>query len=145
MIRGPRVSLLLVMIMAILGLATVPAQAGSVSMAWDAGADPDLVGYRVFYGPAAGNYDQQIDVGLVTDHMVTGLTDCATWHVAVKALDSAGNVSAGFSNEISGWPRPTVATARRAPWLARARRPSVMHPVPPSSSASRTIKTSNRP
>ena len=114
MIRGSRVSLLLVMLMAILGLATVPAHAGSVSMAWDAVTDPDLVGYRVFYGPAAGNYDQQIDVGLVTDHTVTGLTDCSTWHVAVKALDSAGNVSAGFSNEISGWPRPTVATANPA-------------------------------
>ena len=114
MIRGSRVSLLLVTLLVILGLATVPAQAGSVSMAWDPGTDPDLVGYRVFYGPAAGNYDQQTDVGLVTDHTVTGLTDCSTWHVAVKGLDAGGNLSAGFSNEISGWPRPTVATASPA-------------------------------
>ena len=114
MIRGPRVSLLLVTLLVILGLAAAPAHAGSVSMAWDQVTDPDLAGYRVFYGPAAGNYDQQIDVGLVTDHTVNGLTDCTTWFVAVKALDDAGNVSAGFSNEVSGWPRPTVATASPA-------------------------------
>jgi len=111
MIHGSRSSLFLVAIILLMGVVAVPAQAGSVSLAWDPVSDTDLAGYRVFYGPSAGSYDQQIDIGLTTQHTVTGLTDCTTWYVAVKAVDAVGNVSASFSNEVTGWPRPTVSAA----------------------------------
>ncbi len=80
-------------------------------MAWDPVNDADVAGYRIYYGPAANNYDQQLDLGLVTSHTLDGLGDCATWYIAIKAVDAAGNLSAGYSNELAGWPRPVVATA----------------------------------
>lgn len=108
MIQGARVGLILVAIGLVLGMVTTPAQAGSISLAWDPVSDSDLAGYRVFHGPSANNYGTPVDLGLTTQHTLTGLTDCTTWYVAVKAVDAAGNISAGFSNEVSGWPRPTV-------------------------------------
>ena len=35
-------------------------------MAWDPEPSPPAAGYKVYYGPAAGNYSSQIDVGNVT-------------------------------------------------------------------------------
>lgn len=84
-----------------------PALAGSFSVAWDPVADADLAGYRVYYGTSAGSYTQSVDVGNVTQTTLT-LADCQTWYVAVKAYDTAGNQSATYSNEVSGWARPAV-------------------------------------
>ena len=85
-----------------------PALAGTMSIAWNPVTDNDLVGYRVYYGAAAGNYPQHQDVGLVTSLTLTGLPDCSSYFVAVKARDAAGNLSVGYSNEIVGMPRPIL-------------------------------------
>lgn len=85
------------------------ASAGAMHLRWDPVADTDLAGYRVFWGTSSGSYSQSRDVGNVTATVLDGLADCTTWYVAVKAYDTAGNVSASFSNEVSGWPRPVVA------------------------------------
>lgn len=114
MISRSRGSFLIIAIMAFMALVATPVHAGSVSMAWDPVGDADAAGYRIYYGPAADTYDQQLNLGLVTSHTLDGLADCTTWYVAVKAVDAAGNVSAGFSNELSGWPRPTVTVASPA-------------------------------
>src|SRR4029078_2546546 len=56
---------------------------------------------------------QSIDVGNVLGTTLSGLTDCTTWYVAVKAYNGAGS-SPNFSNEVSGYPRPTVGTTTPA-------------------------------
>lgn len=86
----------------------VPAHAGTVSVAWDPVADADLAGYRVYYGAASGSYTQSVDVGNVTSTTLN-LADCQVWYVATKAYDTAGNMSASYSNEVSGWARPIVS------------------------------------
>jgi len=88
-----------------------PAQAGTMSIAWNPVAEADLAGYRVYYGTSAGSYSQNVDVGNVTSTTLTGLTDCTTWYVAVKAYDTAGNLSQTYSNQVSGWPRPTISSS----------------------------------
>lgn len=88
-----------------------PASAGTVSLAWDPVPDTDVAGYRVYYGTAPGNYSQSVDVGNTTQTTVSGLTDCTTYYFGVKAYDTAGNESTDYSNEISGWARPTVASS----------------------------------
>jgi hypothetical protein len=95
----------------ILLLTVSAASAGTFSLQWDPNTDGDLAGYRVYYGSTVGTYDQNVDVGNVTSYTLTGLTDCATWYVAVKAYDTEGLESVNFSNEVSGWARPVVSAS----------------------------------
>jgi hypothetical protein len=84
---------------------SVPATAGTVSLAWDPASG--AAGYRVYYGSSSGSYTQSVDVGSATSATVSGLGDCQSWYLAVKAYNNAGE-SPGFSNEITGWPAPRV-------------------------------------
>jgi hypothetical protein len=88
----------------------LPAHAGTMALQWDPVADSDLAGYRIYYGTAHATYTSNIDVGKVTSATLTGLTDCTTWYVGVKAYDLAGNESEAYSNEVSGLPRPTITS-----------------------------------
>jgi Big-like domain-containing protein/purple acid phosphatase-like protein/fibronectin type III domain protein len=103
--------LIVIALTALLAAASTRTLAGTVSLAWDAVTDSDLDGYRVYYGTTAGNYTQSVDVGNVTSTTISGLNDCVTYHFGVKAYDTAGNESANYSNEISGWARPVVSIA----------------------------------
>ncbi len=80
-------------------------RAGVIDLAWNSviGAS----GYRVYYGTASRQYQSSIDVGKVTAASLDALADCTTYYVAVKAYNQGGE-SAGFSNEIVGWPHPEI-------------------------------------
>ena len=87
------------------------ALAGTVSLAWDPVPDPDVAGYRVYYGTTSGVYSQFLSVAkLPTTADVKNLQDCKTYYLAVKALDSNGNESTGFSNEVAGFAAPVPAS-----------------------------------
>ena len=75
------------------------AAAGVVTLAWDASSSPSVRGYRLYYGPASGNYRYNVDVGNYTACTVV-VQEGATYYFAVKAYDSTGNES-GFSSEVS--------------------------------------------
>ena len=76
-----------------------PAFAGQVTLTWDPVASPLLAGYRVHYGPAAGNYAWSVDAGNTTVLQVGSLTEGATYHFAVTAYDATGGESA-YSNDV---------------------------------------------
>jgi Quinohemoprotein amine dehydrogenase, alpha subunit domain III len=90
-------------------LFALPALTGTVPLTWNLSATKDLAGYRVYYGSSPGNYTQRIDVGNTNSATVTGLADCRTWYLSVKAYDTAGTESMAFSNEVTGWAQPVVA------------------------------------
>jgi hypothetical protein len=94
--------------MAALLLGSLPLFAGTVSVAWDAA--PGATGYKVYYSTTSGVFSdaQSIDVGNVLSTTVNGLTDCTTWFLAVKGYNGAG-VSPEFSNEVTGYPRPSLS------------------------------------
>jgi hypothetical protein len=94
----------------VLLLFAVPASAGTTSLSWDAVPDTDLAGYKIYWGTSPGTYPNVFDVGNVTAYTLTGLNDCTVYYLAVKAYDAAGNLSVGYSNEISGMARPTVTS-----------------------------------
>jgi len=75
--------------------------AGSLKASWNANAEPDLAGYKIYYGPSSGNYSFSINVGKVTQYTIAQLTDGVPYYFAITAYDTAGNESE-YSPEVSG-------------------------------------------
>ena len=94
----PQVSALLVLT-ASLACSCVTAFAGEVGLAWDAKTEPEIVGYKIYYGVVSTGEVRSIDVGNVTTYRVTGL-DPDTYNLCVTAYDLSGNET-GCSNVVS--------------------------------------------
>lgn len=87
----------------LIGFFLLPASQGlasssTVTLAWDATADPDIAGYELRYGESSGNYTSTVQVGNTTTTSVSGLTEGKTYYFAVYAYNTAGLKSAP-SNE----------------------------------------------
>ncbi len=78
------------------------ALAETVTIAWDPNPEPDIYGYKVFYGTESRNYTNEVDVigPNNTSVQITGLEPGNTYYFAVKAVDLAGQES-DFSEEVS--------------------------------------------
>lgn len=74
--------------------------AASRKLQCDPNTEPDLAGYKLYWGTQSGFYTQQVDTGkqLELGYTVTGLTDGYYCFVAT-AYDTSGNES-GYSNEV---------------------------------------------
>ena len=85
-------------ILAILAIAGI-AQAATVQVTWNPNTEPDLSGYKIYYGTASGVYGDPIDVGNVTGHVMEITPQHgATYYFALTAYDTSGNES-GYSDE----------------------------------------------
>jgi hypothetical protein len=73
--------------------------AAQISLEWDANGEPDLSGYRVYYGTSSGHYTASVDVGNSTHCVISNLVQGVTYYFSATAYDSEGNES-GFSDEI---------------------------------------------
>lgn len=82
---------------------TVAVGNNNATVSWNANTEPDLAGYRVYYGTQSGQYQQSKGTGTVivgaTSHMITGLTAGTRYYFAVTAFDTSGNES-GYSQEV---------------------------------------------
>ena len=101
------------------------AQSATVTLRWDANPEPDIAGYRLYYGTASHTYTQAIDVGNSTTATVSNLP-AGVIYFALTAYNTTcwGGVWAGcsdfespFSNEVAygaptPTPTPTQLTAR---------------------------------
>jgi fibronectin type 3 domain-containing protein len=74
---------------------------GRIDLSWDPSTDPNLAGYKVYYGTTPGKYGPGIDVGNVTTFSLTGLIKGKTYHIVVTTYNKSGQESR-FSNEVSG-------------------------------------------
>ena len=70
-------------------------------MAWDPNSDPNVAGYKVYYGTSPGKYGPGFAVGNVTTYDLTGLIKGQKYYLAITAYDKAGKESK-FSTEIIG-------------------------------------------
>ncbi len=110
---SPLVTLLLSLCVLLLG-ASAPANAGAVRVAWDPNPEPDIAGYVLAWGAAAGTYTDSVTVTAATStHEVPSLAP-GTYYFAVRAFNGAGMYS-GYSNQVvavvaSPSPAPTVST-----------------------------------
>lgn len=64
--------------------------ASSVTVAWSPNANPEIAGYRVYYGGASRVYTNQVDAGRANSAVINGLTAGATYYLAATAYDVAG-------------------------------------------------------
>jgi len=88
--------------------------AAEVNLAWDPNTEPDVAGYKVYYGLGSRNYDHVMDVGNSTICVVTGLEQGRTYYFAATAVNTA-NIESDFSNEVSA----ALSTSNQPP-LANA-------------------------
>jgi len=56
------------------------ANAASLTLAWNPNSEPDVAGYRVYYGKAMGNYESVIDVGNQTTYNFSDLDDAKAYY-----------------------------------------------------------------
>ena len=91
---------LLLLLLAILSLLVPAAHAGQVTVAWDANPEPEVAGYKIYYGTSPGSYTASLDAGDATSILISGLQDGATYFFSAVAYDTSHNES-GFSNEIT--------------------------------------------
>jgi len=69
------------------------ASAADVTVAWNANSEPDLAGYKFFYGTTSGNYTFSTDVGNTTSYTATDLVAGETYYFSAKAYDTSNNES----------------------------------------------------
>ncbi|HET6489254.1 MAG TPA: fibronectin type III domain-containing protein [Syntrophales bacterium] len=100
---------LLILLIFILCLLAPAAHAGEVTVAWDPNPEPDVAGYKIYYGTSPGSYSSFVNAGNITSIVISGLAAGATYYFAAVAYDGSGNES-GFSNEIA-YAVPGAATA----------------------------------
>lgn len=67
-----------------------PASGSTVKLEWNAVAEPNLQGYRLFVGTQSGQYTQTYDTGMATLFPVTDLQPGQTYFFAVIAIGSTG-------------------------------------------------------
>ena len=105
----------------------------SVNLAWDPNSEPDLAGYRVYFGTGSGNYTQTMEVE-TPSATVPDLTEGVVYYFAVTAYNTEG-VESGYSNEVS-YAVPTSDARRR-----RSFNPQQPHPIPHPLRFRRRIQT----
>ena len=72
---------------------------GKLTLAWNSNTEPDIAGYRLYYGTNPGSYSAHTDVGLNTIYTMQGLKQ-GTYYFAITALNRSGEESS-YSNEVS--------------------------------------------
>ena len=72
----------------------------TVSLQWEPNTEPDLAGYKLYYGTSTGVYTVTNDVGGVTSTSVAELTAGIEYFFALTAYNTTA-LESTFSNEVS--------------------------------------------
>ena len=106
---GKRQTVGLLLSASLLCLALFPPQltASALTLAWDPNAEPDLAGYKVYYGTESGMYGFVLDVGNVTQYTVTGLEPETQYYFSLTAMILQG-MRAIFRKRSARLPIPRI-------------------------------------
>jgi fibronectin type 3 domain-containing protein len=77
---------------------------------WDANPEPDIAGYKLYWGQTSRQYEQSVDVGRATTGTASPLNAGTTYYFAVTAHNTAG-LESDPSNEVT----VTVPSANQPP------------------------------
>jgi hypothetical protein len=80
---------------------------GEANLSWNANKEPDIAGYRIYYGTVSrqgdcppGGYPEKIDVGNKTTYKVDNLKKESTYYFSVTSYNKGGKESC-FPQEVS--------------------------------------------
>src|SRR6266478_5615993 len=124
--------------------------AGSVTLAWDADSDPNVVGYRLYSGTTTGVYTQTTEVGNALAASVSNLANGNTYFFVVTAYNATA-VESAPSNEVSyiaptSTPTPTPSPTPTPPPTPTPSPPPTPPPPPtPTPSPSPTSSPTPTP
>ena len=85
----------------------------AVVLHWEPSPSPGIIGYRIYYGTASGQYVTSVEVGSVVTATITDLTVGISYYFAVTAFNADGDES-DFSNEYKFVPGLNVVQLRVA-------------------------------
>ncbi len=92
---------------------------GALFASWRPNREPDVAGYRLWWGTQSGSYTDSVDLPCVPFRRIEGLTNGTRYYAAVAAFDSAGHLG-GRSAEQSAIPGEVpLAPEGFAAWPAR--------------------------
>ena len=77
-----------VVALGLLGLVSVSEAAQNITLEWNTDSDPQVTGYRLYYGTASGVYTQAVDVGGLTSATIP-LTAGTTYYAVVTGYNAA--------------------------------------------------------
>jgi hypothetical protein len=91
------------------GVAVNSALAANATLSWTANTEPDLAGYKIYYGTAKrtaaspgsnnGGYQNKVDAGKVIAYTLNNLNTSQKYYFSLTAYDTSNNES-GFSSEV---------------------------------------------
>jgi fibronectin type 3 domain-containing protein len=84
------------------------AAAASVTLAWDPNEEPDVTGYKIYYGKTSGTYESVIDAGNQTTYTIPGFLEGVDYYFTVTAYNAYG-LESDFSDEVT-YPEPSSPT-----------------------------------
>jgi len=90
----------LLLLLSLSPLSVPTSHAAQIQLTWDPSPEPDIAGYRLYYGLASGDYSHVSDVGPLTSCVIAGLQENRVYFFAATAYTTSGLESA-FSNELS--------------------------------------------
>ena len=75
--------------------------AGQVTLGWDQNTEPDLAGYKIYYGNSSGNYTESVNItsGNITTCTISDLIEGQTYYFAATAYNSS-LVESNYSAEV---------------------------------------------
>src|SRR5688572_4188349 len=107
-------------VLAVLGtgmVLSVSARAASVTLAWNTNPEPDVAGYRIYFGAQGGTPTTTLDAGTSTNLVVTGLQEGASYSFFATAYNSAGlesDFSPGINYTVPSAANNLVVTLERS-------------------------------
>jgi hypothetical protein len=101
------------LLLGLLSIVFATSLAFALTVAWDPNSEPDLAGYKLYWGPRSGYHTNKIDVGNVTNYTIanTNFIFMKTNYFVVTAYNTSGLESIP-SNEIFWVRTNTVAPTK---------------------------------
>lgn len=97
---GPSETCTITMNVDVAVIATFDLKTYQLTIAWDPNTEPELAGYKLYYGYSSRSYEFSVDIGNKTSYVIQSLGPGKTYFFTATAYNAFGNES-DFSEELS--------------------------------------------